>query len=163
METGGQEAVVMQYLALTCTNTRGLIEREYHSLGAWSPHYHTPEGSVVCLLPGYAFMPLSNWPLCDPYRRSRYRLRPLHPSGRRDWCVLSLEALRDMEEAALAYGRPEPGPARPVYKLGQRVRFIHGPFVGMEGRINSIRKETVRVLLGVRYVTTSPAFVEPVQ
>lgn len=132
-------------------------------LGVWTPHIRHANGELECLLPGYAFMPEDRWPLCELPVRWRYRLRPLHPSGQDGACTVGLEALHRMQEAALTFATRARAGKPPPLRVGQRVEFIVEPFRGMVAQVTRIRANSVRVLMGARYVTTTAAYLRPLQ
>lgn len=149
----------MQYVILECTNTYRLyLWGQDNGLTVWVPLRHE-KGRTVAAMPGYAFVPAHE--LKDFKRKvpPTYRAHVFRYSEEGEPRTCPVEDLEIMQRVINDAERvPLPDPAV-VFKLGQRVRVVLGPFAGQDGVIEKVRGQTLRLVLTKAYITIPREYV----
>lgn len=118
---------------------------------------------TVAAIPGYIFVPYQDWRSFMTWLSfnniSGTRICMTGPPDYRRTIKVHLSELEILNQACheLSERSPESGP---VFKAGDRVKITFGVFEGFEGQVCSTRNNSVRVLIGTKYVGLPIVFVE---
>ena len=161
-----------QYAVLTCTNTMKFVEWGREAYELWAPiqrdavfnkktgvHDH----KSTAALPGYCFVPARKALACQYMAPPKFYCAFLGYDSYGTPLAVRSEVLFDMQTMLNdeASAQAKPG-SRWAPRVGDRVAFRVPPLAGMVATVEYVRTGSVRVLVGTKFITTSPVFLQPV-
>lgn len=153
---------MIDYVILECTQTLRLFQwGQKHGYPIWIPLRREGDRTLAAM-PGYAFIPDSGYreilAAIPPGFRARV-LRYDEEGWPRTCKVTELIAMQKLLNSERISERQKM--QAPRYRVGQAVRIIAGPFKGVEAVIEKVRRNTVRLVTRLGYLSIPPEFLSP--
>lgn len=163
----------MDYIVLECTQTMEFCRWGHKPYGLWVPveairrtkrrgNNLVVEIVYLAAMPGYAFVPRSNWVECRRHVPSQYRVSVMEYDYVGRPKTVSLDDLTRMQEFIQGERLESLALEDAPLVIGDKVTIMVAPFEGMRGTIQKIRNDSVRLLVGTKYISLNPRFLQKV-
>lgn len=149
------------HVLFKCSNTLALYHEGRHAgFTPWIPvlhkrtvgRDHKARTLAVAAIPGYQFVPWSQWVDYTVWIGMHGKPASLcsSPHSYHGLATVTAEELLILQEACLQLDNKFKGVA--PLQVNDRIRILHGALEGFEGVVTEVRNTSVRVLVGTKYV-----------